>query len=82
VQRDLESWFTRLVREGDSLYSHTLEGADDMPAHIRSVLTASSISIPVRAGSLHLGTWQGLFLWEHRRRGHRRQLSVTVVAAE
>jgi len=63
---DLESWMNRLVPEGDSLYTHTLEGADDMPAHIKAALTAVSISIPVIAGDLALGAWQGIFLWEHR----------------
>lgn len=63
---DLENWLNRLVPERDSLYSHTLEGADDMPAHIKSALTSVSIGIPVIEGRLALGTWQGIFLWEHR----------------
>jgi secondary thiamine-phosphate synthase enzyme len=63
---DLENWLNRLVPENDPLYTHTLEGADDMPAHIKSALTASSLSIPVVSGQLALGTWQGVFLWEHR----------------
>ena len=63
---DLENWLNRLVPENDSLYTHTLEGADDMPAHIKSALTAVSISVPVIDGQLALGTWQGVFLWEHR----------------
>jgi secondary thiamine-phosphate synthase enzyme len=63
---DLESWMNRLVPEGDRLYTHTLEGADDMPAHIKAALTAVSISIPVIGGELALGAWQGVFLWEHR----------------
>lgn len=67
AKRDLECWLNRLVPEGDALYTHTLEGADDMPAHIKSALTASSLSIPVLDGTLALGTWQGIFLWEHRR---------------
>lgn len=79
VRDDLENWMSRLVREGDPLYTHVFEGKDDMPAHIRSVLTASSVSIPVRGGQLALGTWQGLYLWEHRDRSHRRTISVTVV---
>ncbi|WP_105104212.1 secondary thiamine-phosphate synthase enzyme YjbQ [Microbulbifer pacificus] len=72
---DLENWLNRLVPENDSLYTHTMEGADDMPAHIKSALTASSLSIPVHGGKLMLGTWQGIFLWEHRHhRGKRRVL--------
>lgn len=72
ARRDLERWLARLVPENDPLYTHTSEGPDDMPAHIRAVLTATSLSIPVVAGRLALGTWQGVYLWEHRRhRGHR-----------
>jgi secondary thiamine-phosphate synthase enzyme len=63
---DLEHWLNRLVPENDRLYTHTLEGSDDMPAHIKSALTASSLSIPIIDGQLALGTWQGIFLWEHR----------------
>jgi secondary thiamine-phosphate synthase enzyme len=63
---DLENWLNRLVPENDPLYTHTLEGPDDMPAHIKSALTATQISIPVQAGKLLLGTWQGIYLWEHR----------------
>jgi secondary thiamine-phosphate synthase enzyme len=66
ARNDLESWLNRLVPENDSLYTHTLEGADDMPAHIKSALTATSLSVPVIKGRLALGTWQGIFLWEHR----------------
>jgi len=66
AKRDLERWLNRLVPENDILYTHTLEGADDMPAHIKSSLTAASLSIPVIAGELALGSWQGVFLWEHR----------------
>ena len=80
VLDDLSSWFTRLVREDDSLYTHTQEGPDDMPAHIRAALTQVSLSIPVRAGRLALGTWQGIFLFEHRRRPHRRQVLVHTAA--
>ncbi|HSF83244.1 MAG TPA: secondary thiamine-phosphate synthase enzyme YjbQ [Anaerolineales bacterium] len=70
---DLENWLNRLVPENDDLYTHTLEGADDMPAHIKASLTATSISIPVMNGQLALGAWQGIFLWEHRRhRGNRK----------
>jgi secondary thiamine-phosphate synthase enzyme len=69
---DLENWLNRLVPENDPLYTHTLEGADDMPAHIKSALTAVSIGIPVMNGSLVLGSWQGIYLWEHRHNpGHR-----------
>jgi len=78
ARRDLERWLERLVPEGDPLYSHTTEGPDDMPAHIRSALTASSLSIPIIGGRLALGTWQGIFLWEHRRRGGARSLAVHV----
>jgi len=63
---DLENWLNRLVPEHDPLYTHTLEGPDDMPAHIKSALTACSVSIPVVDGELALGTWQGIYLWEHR----------------
>ncbi len=66
ARRDLEAWLNRLVPENDSLYTHTLEGPDDMPAHIKSALTASSLSIPIMEKTLALGTWQGIFLWEHR----------------
>ncbi|WP_444931389.1 secondary thiamine-phosphate synthase enzyme YjbQ [Microbulbifer sp. SSSA002] len=66
ARRDLESWLNRLVPENDPLYTHTLEGPDDMPAHIKSSLTATSLSIPVQKGRLMLGTWQGIYLWEHR----------------
>lgn len=66
AQYDLERWLNRLVPENDPLYTHTLEGPDDMPAHIKSALTASNLSIPVIAGQLALGSWQGVFLWEHR----------------
>lgn len=66
AKRDLEAWLNRLVPERDSLYTHTLEGDDDMPAHIKAALTATSLSIPYQRGSLCLGTWQGIYLWEHR----------------
>jgi secondary thiamine-phosphate synthase enzyme len=74
--RDLERWLERLVPEGDPLYTHTTEGPDDMPAHVRAALTASSLAIPVIDGALALGTWQGIFLWEHRRRPGARSLIV------
>lgn len=76
ARRDLEDWMERHVPEGDPHYTHTAEGPDDMPSHIRSALTATTLSIPVEGGRLALGTWQGLYLWEHRRRGSRRRLVV------
>ena len=78
VLRDLEAWFSRAIPDGDPLFVHTAEGPDDMPAHVRSVLTASSITIPVADARLDLGTWQGLFLFEHRQAPHRRRLTVSV----
>lgn len=79
VRRDLEAFFSRLVPDGDALFTHTAEGDDDMPAHVRSVLTQNSISIPVRGKRCDLGTWQGLYVWEHRHRSHRRRVTITVV---
>ena len=76
ARSDLESWLNRLVPEHDPLYTHTLEGPDDMPAHIKAALTASSVSIPVLAGELALGTWQGIYLWEHRHQATQRQVIV------
>jgi len=78
VRRDLENFLSRLVPDGDPSYRHQQEGDDDMPAHIRSVLTQSEITIPVSKGRLSLGTWQGLFLWEHRTHPHRRGITVTL----
>ena len=80
VLDDLSSWFLRLVRENDPLYTHTQEGPDDMPAHIRTALTQVSLSIPVLEGRLALGTWQGIFLFEHRRHSHQRRILMHVVA--
>ena len=79
VLRDLEAWLGRAVPDGDPIYRHTAEGPDDMPAHVRSVLTAASLSVPVIDGRLGLGTWQGVYLYEHRAAPHRRRVSVTVV---
>lgn len=79
VRVDLERFLSRLVKDGDPLFQHTAEGPDDMPAHVRSVLTATSLSIPVVNGRLDLGTWQGIYLWEHRHAPHRRRVSVTVL---
>ena len=78
VQADLERFFARLVRDGDPLFRHDAEGPDDMPAHVRSVLTATSLSIPFAAGRLALGTWQGVFLWEHRHAPHRRRVALAL----
>jgi secondary thiamine-phosphate synthase enzyme len=79
VRRDLEAFVARLVPDGDRLFSHTAEGDDDMPAHVRSVLTQTSIGIPIADGKLALGTWQGLYLWEHRTSPHERRLTVTII---
>ena len=74
ARRDLERWLSRLVPERDTLYTHVSEGDDDMPAHVKAALTATSIAIPVSAGRLALGAWQGLYVWEHRRAGGDRRL--------
>ncbi len=79
VQRDLEAFLSRLVPEGDPLYTHTAEGDDDMPSHVKAALTRTSEPIPIADGRLVLGTWQGLYVWEHRRRSHRRQVHVHVI---
>jgi len=79
VRADLETFFARLVREDPSLYRHTIEGDDDMPAHIKGALTDVSLAIPVTDGRLALGTWQGLYLFEHRRGGHARRLVLHLV---
>jgi len=80
AKSDLERWLNRLVPEGDAFYEHDAEGPDDMPAHIKAALTATSIAVPVIKGELGLGTWQGIYLWEHRRRGGERELLVHVTA--
>ena len=79
VRHDLEAVIKRLVPEGDPAYIHTLEGPDDMPAHIKTALTATSLAIPVGEGRMMLGTWQGIYLFEHRRAPHRREIVVHVV---
>ncbi|MSQ54814.1 MAG: YjbQ family protein [Betaproteobacteria bacterium] len=79
VRRDLETLFARLAPDGDREYRHDTEGPDDMAAHARSVLTASSHVLPIAGGELQLGTWQGLYLWEHRTAPHARSLIVTVM---
>ena len=76
ARRDLETWLNRLVPEDDPLYTHTLEGRDDMPSHIKAALTATSLSIPILDGRLALGTWQGIYLWEHRHRGDARRVVI------
>lgn len=78
---DLEQWLNRLVPENDPLYTHTLEGPDDMPAHIKAALTATSLSIPVDQGALMLGTWQGIFLWEHRHASQCRKVIISLLGA-
>lgn len=78
VLRDLETFMSRLVPDGDVMFRHTAEGPDDMPAHVRSVLTQSGLDLPVDGGQLDLGTWQGVFVWEHRRSPHTRRLTLTV----
>ena len=78
VRRDLEIFMTDLVPDGDARFRHQAEGPDDMPAHVRSVLTSSTLSLPVVAGRCALGTWQGVYLWEHRAGPHRRRIWVTV----
>jgi secondary thiamine-phosphate synthase enzyme len=79
VQQDLDTYMAKLVKDGDSLYKHNDEGPDDMAAHIRTILTQSSLSIPVRNGQCDLGIWQGIFLWEHRTHAHRRNIAVTIM---
>ena len=79
VRRDLDAFFARLVPDGDRLFTHVEEGDDDMPAHVRAVLTQTSIGVPVHDGRLDLGTWQGLYVWEHRKAPHHRRLTITVL---
>ncbi len=81
VQVDLDAFLSRLVRDGDPLFVHTAEGPDDMPSHIRSALTQTSLGIPVAAGRCDLGTWQGIFLWEHRQRPHSRRISALITGS-
>jgi secondary thiamine-phosphate synthase enzyme len=79
VMHDLESFMQRLTPDGDPLFTHTAEGPDDMSAHVRSILTQSDLSIPVRDGSCDLGTWQGIYLWEHRLATHSRKVTITIL---
>lgn len=76
VRRDLDRFFERLVPDGDDLYEHTAEGDDDMPAHVRTALTTVNLSVPIARGRLVLGTWQGIYVWEHRTHPHRRRVTV------
>jgi secondary thiamine-phosphate synthase enzyme len=78
ARRDLERWMERTVPDGDPFHTHDTEGPDDMPAHIRAALTATSLAVPIADGRLALGTWQGIYLWEHRRRGSPRQLVLHI----
>jgi secondary thiamine-phosphate synthase enzyme len=78
ARRDLEEWIERFVPEGDPHFTHTAEGPDDMPSHIRAALTDVSLSIPVLGGRLALGTWQGIYVWEHRRASHTRRVAIHV----
>ena len=81
AQQDLENWLNRLVPETDALYTHTVEGPDDMPAHIKAALTATTLSIPLAEGALVLGTWQGVFVWEHRHHRGEREVVVNILGA-
>lgn len=76
VRRDLERFFSRLAPDGDSLFRHTAEGDDDMPAHVRTALTSVNLSIPILQGRMALGTWQGIYLWEHRTAPHQRRIAI------
>jgi secondary thiamine-phosphate synthase enzyme len=80
VRRDLETFFSRLVKDGDPQFRHDAEGPDDMPAHVRTVLTQNSLNVPVKEGEANLGTWQGIYVWEHRTSPHRRRVTVSVVS--
>jgi secondary thiamine-phosphate synthase enzyme len=79
VRRDLDAFLARLVPDGDPLFRHVDEGPDDMPSHVRSVLTQTSLGIPIASGRCDLGTWQGIFVWEHRTAPHTRRVSITVL---
>ncbi len=81
VLEDLERFMRRLVPDGDPIFEHTAEGPDDMSAHVRSALTHTDLSIPIDGGRLDLGTWQGVYLWEHRTRPHRRRITVSLLRA-
>lgn len=78
VRRDLEAFMARLIPDGDALFDHTAEGPDDMPAHLRAILTNMDMTVPVRDGDCLLGTWQGIYLYEHRAHPHQRHVTVTI----
>lgn len=78
VRIDLENFMSRIAPDGDPIYQHDMEGKDDMPAHIRTILTQNSLTIPIKDGHCALGTWQGIYLWEHRLMAHKRQIIVTL----
>lgn len=80
VHRDLERFFARLVPDGDPIFRHDDEGPDDMPGHVRAALTQTSLGVPVRAGRCDLGTWQGIYVYEHRHAAHRRRVTVTITS--
>jgi secondary thiamine-phosphate synthase enzyme len=82
VRRDLERFMQRIAPDGAAEYEHDAEGPDDMPAHIRSVLTSASLTVPIDVAELQLGTWQGIYLWEHRHDGHRREIIVTITGEQ
>jgi secondary thiamine-phosphate synthase enzyme len=79
VQRDLEAFMQRLTPDGDPLFRHVMEGPDDMPAHVRTILTQSSLCLPITEGKLALGTWQGVYIWEHRLKSYQRKVTVTLI---
>lgn len=79
VERDLEAFMQHLIPDGDPLFQHIYEGPDDMPSHVRSVLTTNFLSVPITNKKLGLGTWQGIYLWEHRFAGHKRKLMLTII---
>lgn len=79
VRHDLENFLTRLIPDGDPLFKHVMEGKDDMPAHIRTILTQTEMNLPVTNGALALGTWQGIFLYEHRYQPQQRQILITIL---
>jgi len=81
VQRDLEAFLSRLAPDGDPLHTHRAEGEDDMPSHVKAALTRTSEQVPVQGGEPMLGTWQGIYVWEHRKRAHRREVIVHVIGS-